>query len=251
MSISSTDGARVTAIIQARMGSTRLPGKVLLDLAGEPMLVRVVNRTHRAQTLDEVVVATTTHSSNDVIAQLCAKHGWACFRGSEEDVLDRYYRAAVQHQADFVIRITADCPLIEPKVIDLVVRAFLEEGPDYASNVLERTYPQGLDTEVMTIAALERAWLEATESFQRVHVTPYLYRNPDLFRLLSVTNDCDYSGHRWTVDTPDDLEFVRAVYDRLDRAGDFSWTNVLALLAREPTLAEINRHIRQKSLHEG
>lgn len=182
------EGSKVVAIIQARMGSTRLPGKVLLDLVGEPMLSRVVSRARRARRLQEVVVATTTELADGAIAKLCAECGWLCFLGSEEDVLDRYYQAAIQYQADVVVRVTADCLLIEPQVINLVVSAFLEEKPDYASNVLECTYPRGLDTEVMTIAALERAWHETTEPIQRIHVTPCLYPNPDLFRLGLWTN---------------------------------------------------------------
>lgn len=242
---------KVVAIIQARLGSTRLPGKVLLDLAGEPMLARVVDRTRRAQTLDDVVVATTVQPADDVITHLCAERGWPCFRGSEEDVLDRYYRAAQAHQADVVVRITSDCPFIDPGVVDKVVSTFLDAKADYASNCLERTYPRGLDTEVMTRSALERAWRQATQHYQRVHVTPYLHQNPDLFRLLSVTNDRDYSHYRWTVDTPEDLAFIRTVYERLGNDDTVEWTDVLVLLEREPALTELNRAVQQKALHEG
>jgi len=243
---------RVVAVIQARMGSTRLPGKVLRDIGGQTMLARVVRRVQRATLLDEVVVATTTESVDDAIVIECEDLGVPVFRGDEEDVLDRFYWAARAYQAQIVVRITADCPLISPQIIDRVVGAFLDAEPDYASNcTLEHTYPRGLDTEVMTMAVLEHAWYEAAERYQRVHVTPYLYQNPGLFRLLSVTNDQDYSGYRWTVDTPEDLKFVCAVYNRLGSTGDFSWMDVLALLAQEPALAEMNRDIRQKSLRKG
>ena len=239
---------KVVAIIQAHMGSTRLPGKVLLDLAGEPMLARVVNRVRRAQTLDEVVVATTVKSADNAIVRLCAEHGWPCFRGSEEDVLDRYYRAAIANQADVVVRITSDCPLIEPEIVDRVAREFLKHQPevDYACNVLpRRTFPRGLDTEVMRFDVLERAWREDLDPAWREHVTPYIQRNPDLFCIHGVVNAVDYSHVRWTVDTPEDLAFVRRIYDHFghDR---FSWREVLAVLEEYPELLEINRHVKQK-----
>jgi len=239
---------RVVAIIQARMGSTRLPGKVLLDLAGEPVLARVVNRTQRATTLDEIVIATTTESRDEAIVELCSSRGWAHFRGSEDDVLDRYYQAAKKHHADIVVRITSDCPLIEPEIIDKVVQEFLERQPevDYASNTWpQRTFPRGLDTEVMRIDVLERAWREDHNPAWREHVTPYIYRNPDRFRLHNVINPVDYSAMRWTVDTPEDLAFVRRIYDYFghDR---FSWREVLKVLEEHPEWMEINRHVQQK-----
>jgi spore coat polysaccharide biosynthesis protein SpsF (cytidylyltransferase family) len=163
---------RTVAIIQARMGSTRLPGKVLMDLAGEPMLVRVVNRVRRAERLDEVVVATTASPSDDPIFEGCRQRGWAVERGSEKDVLDRYYRAARAHHADVVVRITADCPFVDAGLIDQVVGAFLGGGYDYVSNVLEpRTYPRGLDVEVFRFSALEKAWQEDRDPSWREHVT--------------------------------------------------------------------------------
>ena len=239
---------KVIAIIQAHMGSTRLPGKVLLDLAGEPVLARCVNRARRAQTLDEVVVATTTKPADEVIVELCVERGWPCFRGSEEDVLDRYYRAAIAHQANVVVRITSDCPLIEPEVVDRVVQEFLERQPwvDYACNVLpRRTFPRGLDTEVMRFATLERAWREDLNPAWREHVTPYIQRHPDLFHIHGITNEVDYSYMRWTVDTSQDLAFVRRIYDHFghDR---FSWREVLVALAEHPEWLRINRHVQQK-----
>jgi len=163
---------RIVAIIQARMGSTRLPGKVLLDLAGEPVLARVVNRTQRATMLDEIVIATTTESRDEAIVELCSSRDWAYFRGSEDDVLDRYYQAAKKHHAEVVVRITSDCPLIEPEIIDLVIWKFLEEDSlDYVSNILSpRTFPRGLDVETMTFEALKRAWQEDKNPAWREHV---------------------------------------------------------------------------------
>jgi spore coat polysaccharide biosynthesis protein SpsF len=242
---------RVVGIIQARMGSTRLPGKVLKDICGETMLARVVRRVQRARTLSQVIVATTISPADDLLVAECKRLEVTVFRGAEQDVLDRYYWAAQANLAEAVVRITSDCPLIDPGVVDQVVYAFLSAEPDYASNTLERTYPRGLDIEVMAAASLERAWREAREFYQRVHVTPYFYENPNLFCLLSVKAESDYSGYRLTVDTPEDLVFVQKVYARLKNDISTTWMNVVQLLAREPALIELNRHIQQKALQEG
>ena len=239
---------RVVAIVQARMGSTRLPGKVMLDLAGEPLLVRVVNRTRRAQAVREVVVATTLQPVDDDILSLCDQKGWHCFRGSEDDVLDRYYHAAIAYRADVIVRITSDCPLIEPEIVDRVMQVFSEGQPgiDYACNVLPtRTFPRGLDTEIISFEALERAWNEDLNPRSREHVTPYIYQNDHLFRLHGIVNEVDYSRMRWTVDTPEDLEFVRCIYDHFGH-DCFSWQEVLAVLKDKPEWLEINRHVQQK-----
>jgi spore coat polysaccharide biosynthesis protein SpsF len=150
-----------------------------------------------------------------------------------------------------VVRITSDCPLIDPEITDKTVAAFLDARPDYASNVLIRRYPRGLDTEVMTVNALERAWRNAIQPYQRAHVTPYIYQNPGEFRILSVTGEVDFSNHRWTVDTPEDLEFIRALYARVEDSRNFGWHDILRILDREPELMEMNRLVMQKALHEG
>ncbi|UCH09006.1 MAG: glycosyltransferase family protein [Deltaproteobacteria bacterium] len=244
------EGSRVIAIVQARMGSTRLPGKVLKDLAGEPVLTRCINRVRRSQLLDEVVLATTWQKADEAIVRLCAEHGWPCFRGSEEDVLDRYYQAALSYQAQVVVRITSDCPLIEPEVVDQVVKEFLDHQPnlDYAANNLPpRSYPRGLDTEVIGFKPLERAWREDQNPSWREHVTPYIYRNPERFRLCSIVSETDYSSLRWTVDTPEDLVFVRCVYENFGH-DHFSWHDVLMLLDMHPEILEINRDVQQKMI---
>jgi spore coat polysaccharide biosynthesis protein SpsF len=233
------------------MGSTRLPGKVLRDLGGRTMLARVVRRVRRAALTGSVVVATTTEPEDAPIVEECRRLSVACFRGSPHDVLHRYHQAALAHRADAVVRVTADCPLIDPQVTDQVIRAFLNERPDYASNVLKRTYPRGLDTEVIGAGALARAEKEARRPYERVHVTPYIYRQPESFRLLAVTGGGDHSGSRWTVDSAEDLRFVQAVYQRLDGDDSFSWHEVRRLLAAEPHLTDMNRHVRQKQLVEG
>jgi spore coat polysaccharide biosynthesis protein SpsF len=242
---------KIVAIIQARMGSTRLPGKVLMDLEGATVLARVLARAKRAVTINQVVVATSDLPADDVIIGECKRLAATVFRGDENDVLDRYYRAAQFSKADVVVRITADCPLLDPEVTDHTVSEFLDQRPDYASNALIRTYPRGLDTEVFTITALERAWREASERYQRAHVTPYIYQNPEQFRVLAVKGEQDYSGFRWTLDTPQDLEFLRAVYARFPGRDDFGWLDVRNLLEREPHLLELNRNVAQKALHEG
>ena len=237
----------VVAIIQARMGSTRLPSKVLEDLAGEPMLARVVNRTRRAKTLDTVVVATTTQPVDDAIVRLCEKQGWPFFRGSEEDVLDRYYQTAAAYEASVIVRVTSDCPLIDAEVIDKVVQRFFSLYPDidYVSNGMQRTFPRGLDVEVMSFAALERAWQEDNNPAWREHVTPYIRRHPEKFKIRNVANDVDYSHMRWTVDTIEDLTFVRKIYDHFQN-DTFTWGEVLHLLEMHPKWLEINRHVQQK-----
>ena len=238
------------AIVQARMGSTRLPGKVLAELGGRPMLARVVERLRRARTLDGVVVATSRGAGDDPVARLCAELGVPVYRGSEEDVLDRYARAAEEFGADVVVRITADCPLVDPAVVDLVVERFRAADADYASNTLERTYPQGLDVEVFRREALEAAAQEAKEPWERAHVTPFLYRHPERFALASVRQERDASRHRWTVDTPEDLELVRELYAGVGRF-DAGWLEVLELVEGEPALTGINASVRQKRLEEG
>ncbi len=244
----STSASKVVAIIQARMGATRLPGKVLEDIAGEPMLVRVVDRVRAAKGIDDVVVATSDRPADDAVAALCEGRGIACFRGHETDVLARFHGAATARGATVVVRITADCPLMDGAVLDKVVAAYHAgqsgEPVDYATNVIRYTYPDGLDVEVFSFAALERAMKEAKDPVEREHVTPYI-RASGKFRVASVENETDLSRHqyRWTVDEPADLAFLRTIYARLaptSPAGAlFGMAEVLALFAREPQLLAI------------
>jgi spore coat polysaccharide biosynthesis protein SpsF len=199
--------------------------------------------------IDDILIATTTDPRDDAIADLCNREGWGCFRGSEQDVLDRYYQAARQRSAGTIIRITSDCPLIDPAVTDYVIAVIATyhaaaPAADYASNVFPRTYPRGLDTEVFSFAALETAWQE-DRSERREHVTPFLWQQPERFRQINAANPVDFSSHRWTVDTPQDFELVRRIYDHFG-SGDFAWRDVLALLDQHPDWVQLNADVEQK-----
>jgi spore coat polysaccharide biosynthesis protein SpsF len=241
---------KITAIIQARMGSTRLPGKVLMDFGGQSALSRVVRRLRRARLLQQIVVATSVAAADDAIAAECARLRVPCFRGSEEDVLDRYYQSARAWPSDAVVRITADCPLIDPEVVDQTIKAFLENYADYASNSIPETYPLGISAEVFTDDALEQAWRETRKDYEREHVTPFFYEHPDRFRIWSISAPENYSKYRLTLDTADDLQLIRAVYASFDNRDMMSWQEVVGLLERHPELAALNSHVVQKSVHE-
>jgi len=230
---------RIVAIIQARMGSSRLPGKVLMDINGKPMLWHVVNRLRQSSLLGQVVVATTVDPSDDPIATMCRDSRFPCFRGSVNDVLDRYYQAALLTDADVIVRSTADCPLLDAAVVDEVIDAYLKGSCDYASNVNPSTYPDGLDVEVFGMKSFGDVWSKAVKKSEREHVTPYYREHPELFRQSNVANAVDLSGMRWTVDEPADLEFVRSVYGRMGRE-IFSMAEVVTLLRKDPALAGIN-----------
>jgi spore coat polysaccharide biosynthesis protein SpsF len=247
---------RTIAIIQARMSSSRLPGKVLRPIAGQPMLVWCVERTRLAHKLDNVVVATTTDPSDDPLAGLCAERGYPCSRGSLYDVLDRYYQAAQAFRAEIIVRITSDCPLIDPGLIDDLVNRFTDSGSstaplyDFAANRLPppwgRTYPIGLDLELCTFQGLGTAWVEAQEKHQREHVMPFFYENPERFRILHVNHSVDYGAMRWTVDTPEDLELLNQIAAHFPGRMDFSWLEVVDLFQRHPELADINAQVQHK-----
>ena len=238
-------------IVQARMTSTRLPGKVLLPLAGEPMLVRLLERLRRVQRADGIVIATTTNASDDPIAALCAQQGVPCHRGSELDVLSRYADAARLHAADVVVRITSDCPLIDPALIDQLIAVYEEGDSDYVSNMLPPTWPYGMAVEVFSATALAQAHAEATQDAEREHVTPFIYWHPQRYRLRNVASPVALSHHRWTVDTPEDYELVRRLFDHLLPTNPhFTQADVLALLDAHPDWIAINQHVQQKPATE-
>ena len=240
---------RAVAIIQARMRSTRLPGKVLKDVAGEPMLARVVERVGRAQTLAEVVVAIADAPDDDAIEELCFRRGWPCFRGSEADVLDRYHRAAIQFKADVIVRVTSDCPLIDPHLIDEHVYRLLNRWAevDFVTNMVKQTYPLGLAVEAMPADVLARMKRMSQTDMLKEHVTTLAYVEPGWFQIDHILHTIDLSHFRWTVDTQEDLQLVRLIFEYFghDR---FSWEQVVPAMKQHPEWIEINRNIRQKTL---
>lgn len=243
---------KVVAIIQARMGSTRLPGKVMKTILDKHVILWDVDRVSLSKLIDEIVVAIPHRKENDVIVDTIKEYNdkIVTTRGSEDDVLDRYYNAAVQTNADVVVRITSDCPLIDPVVVDHVIEQFLNNDCDYCSNLLQRTYPRGLDAEVFSFDALSKAWNESKKDYEREHVTPYITENPDKFKLLNASYDIDLSNLRWTLDTKEDFEFIDAVYQRIyPEKQMFFMDDVLDLLDKEPGLIDINKHIEQKKAH--
>lgn len=238
----------ITAIIQARLSSSRLPGKVLKPILGRPMLELQIERVRRARRIDTLVVATSTAADDDPIAALCGKLGVRCHRGSLEDVLDRVHGAVLPDAASHVVRLTADCPLADPELIDRVIAFCVDGGYDYASNALEPTYPDGLDVEVMRFEALAAAWREATAASEREHVTPFLYKHPERFRLGSFKAERDLSQLRWTVDEREDFELIERIYHALyPKNAAFSTTDILSLLDSMPELKTLNtRHLRNE-----
>ncbi len=236
------------------MSSSRLPGKVLKEIGSLPMLAWVVERARKAHTVDEVVVATTTDPSDDAVEAYCREQGYSVTRGSLNDVLDRYYQAARQSQASVIVRLTADCPLMDPELIDEMVLKFNAEGVDFAATRLpppwKRTYPIGLDIEVCSFQALERAWSEAKEPYEREHVMPYLYDQEGRFRILVIDHTPDYGSLRWTVDTAEDLDLLRRITAHFSPRIDFSWYEVLALIESQPELNALNAAVHHKHLKE-
>lgn len=237
---------KIVAIIQARMSSTRLPGKILIDIAGKPLLAHVINRVSKSKLVKNIVLATTSNPADQVLVDFAKKNSIDYFVGSEDDVLDRFYHAAKRFKAEIIVRITPDDPFKDPEVMDKIIEIMLQCDYDYVSNTIKPTYPEGLDIEVFNFKALEKAWLNAKKSSEREHVTPYIWNHPELFKLYNVENDADLSSMRWTLDTPDDLKFTKAVYERLympERI--FLKKDILALLDQEPELKKINAGIER------
>ena len=245
---------KTVAIIQARMSSSRLPGKMLMDIEGKPLIERVMERAHAVDLFNDVILATSDDASDDPLAAFGEAKGMHVFRGNLNDVLDRLYSAAQSVQAECIIRLTGDCPLLDPAVICKVVQTFQTGEFDYVSNALKRTYPDGLDTEVCSTKALEIAHKQAALPSEREHVMPFIYKQPEWFRIGHVLHNRDLSQLRWTVDEQRDLEFVRTVYREIGK-DMFGMDDILALLKRKPQISAINKGIpmnagKQKSLEE-
>jgi spore coat polysaccharide biosynthesis protein SpsF len=235
----------ILSIIQARVSSSRLPGKVLEPILGVPLLARLLERVALCARIDKFIVATSTRADDDAIERLCAARGIECFRGSLDDVLDRYHQAAAPHGADHVVRLTGDCPLADADVIDQIVAFHLDGSFDYTSNTIRPTYPDGLDTEVFRLTSLTQAWREARLPSEREHVTPYI-KNSGKFRTANFTAPVDLSHLRWTVDEAEDLVLVREIYKELyPRDPRFKMADICALLRRRPELEAVNQvHLR-------
>jgi len=239
---------RVVTIIQARMGSERLPGKVMAPILGTPLLGLIIKRISSSRLLGKLVVATTREAEDDAIEDLMNRLGVSCFRGATEDCLDRYYEAATNYQAEVVVRLTGDNPLIDDEFLDWVMSQFLATDPRCDYLITSSTsFPLGLSVEVFSFSALEAAWKETLDPAMRAHVTPYLRQHPERFRVANLTGPEDCSRMRWTVDTAEDLKFARTLYDHFghDR---FSWHEAIIAMRSHPEWAEINRHVRQRSL---
>lgn len=237
---------KTVAIIQARMGSTRLPGKTLSMIGEKPLLAHIIERIKASQLIDEIVVSTTKCTSDYPIILLAKKCGVMHFKGSEIDVLDRFYNTAKKFNAEIILRVTADNPFVDPEVIDEILRHLINNpGLDYASNTIEPTYPDGINIEAFNFNVLETAWHEAELTSEREHVTPFIWKNPKRFNIFSVKSNVDLSRLRWTIDYYEDLCFAREIYSRLSYKGIFLMQDILQILKAEPELIEINGHIER------
>lgn len=235
----------IKTIIQARLGSTRLQGKVLKKVLGKPLLQHMVERLKYSEYANDVVIATTIKKTDDPIVALASELQLSTFRGSEDDVLDRYYKAAKKYNAELIVRLTSDCPLIDPQVTDRVIKYYLDNHDkfDYVSNNHPPTFPDGLDTEVFPFHALEKAWKEAKKPYEREHVTPYIWDNPHLFQIGNVLNDKELNlVERWTLDYEEDFQFIKAIYENLYQEGKiFYMKDILKLLSEKPEIQNLNK----------
>lgn len=241
---------RVVCIVQARMGSTRLPGKVLKKICGKTVLEHDIERLRMIKNIDEIIIATTDKDIDTRIVDESIRLGVNYFRGPEEDVLSRYYYAAKEYNADVVVRVTSDCPLIDPKISEKIIQHYLNniDKYDYVSNTIERTYPRGLDTEVFSFKVLEKAFCKAKLHRDREHVTPYIWSNTEIFKIYQYKNEIDYSNLRWTLDTKEDFELISKIYKKMyyHKKFDFKFKNILNLYNEDPELYYINQNIEQK-----
>jgi spore coat polysaccharide biosynthesis protein SpsF len=241
---------KIVTVVQARMSSSRLPQKVMLPILHKPLLSRMLERVKAAKLIGTLVVATSTDNDDDEIKDFCKVDGYNFFRGHLTDLLDRHYQLAIEYNAEAIVKIPSDCPLIDPEIIDKVISKFIESDHfDFVSNLHPATYPDGNDVEIMSFAALECAWKEAKKDYEREHTTPFIWENPELFGIGNVEweTGLDYStSHRWTIDFAEDYEFIRRVYEELyNKKNNFGLNDILSLLKQKPEIAEIN------SIHYG
>jgi len=240
---------KILAIVQARMGSTRLPDKVLADIESKPMVWHVIERLKCSEKLDDIVLAIPIGEKDNILEKFARKNNIKYFRGSEKNVLSRYYETAKKFEADIVLRITADCPLIDSKIVDLIIKKHLYANADYTSNVLKRTYPKGLDVEVISFEALEKSFQEAQTQADKEHVTLYVRNHPERFKRINVENNKNLSDFRWCVDEEKDLKFVREIYKKLyQKENIFFMQEIVNFLKKEPELVKTNKEIKRKSI---
>jgi spore coat polysaccharide biosynthesis protein SpsF len=240
---------KTVIIVQARMTSTRLPGKVLKKVLDKPLLEYQIERLRRVKLADEIVIATTANDTDQPILELCDRLSIPYYQGSEEDVLARYHEAAKMHQANVVVRVTSDCPLIDPEVIDKVIKFYIDHQTkyDYVSSSLEGSYPRGMDTEVFSFSTLHQAFLKATAQPDREHVTSFIHKQPERYRLSQVAYSENQSYYRWTVDTPEDFELIQRIIEALyPQIPQFTLEDCLSLLKKHPDWSLLNAHIEQK-----
>ncbi|CEH34930.1 cytidylyltransferase domain-containing protein [Romboutsia lituseburensis] len=245
----------VLCIIQARLGSTRLPGKVLKKLSGKSVLEHVIYRVSKSNLIDQIIVATTTNKEDDKIVDECLKIGVNYYRGDENNVLSRYYETAFDKGYETIIRITSDCPLIDPKIIDNMIIDFNNENEkyqlDYLSNSLKETFPRGFDVEIFTFNSLKEAYENATLEYEKEHVTPYIYLNQDKFTIKNYYNSNKYQNYRLTLDTYEDYLVIKNIYDNIYKEDSmFFYEDIISYLNQYPEIANINQHIKQKKLGE-
>lgn len=244
---------KVLGIVQARMGSTRLPNKVLMNIMDKPLLWHMIYRLKHSKEITQLIIATSTNKIDDPIEIFCSSIDIECFRGSENDVLSRFYYAAIKYGGDIIARFTGDCPLIDPLISDDVIKTHIASSGDYSSNTLKRTFPRGLDTEVFSFRVLEKAFNNANKEYEREHVTPYIYENPKLFKLINLEakGKLRRPDIRITVDTKEDLKLVREIYSQLYKPNQIFYTeDIIKLLNKNPRLLEINKNVKQKQLKE-
>ena len=243
---------RINAIIQARCGYTRLPGKIFKDINGKPLLWHVVNRLTYVDLIDNIVVATTTNEKDNLTEEWCKKNEIKCYRGSEEDVLNRFYGAATEFPCDIIVRVTADDPFKEPKIINKIIKKLIDEKLDLSTNVFPPSYPEGLDCEVFTFDVLQTMEKTTNNSYDREHVTPYIYNNPDKFKIGNISSTRQLSSYRWTIDSAEDYEMVNAIYNKRKNEKDklLLMEEILEILEENPEIIDINSNVKRSAMYE-
>ena len=243
---------KINAIVQARCGSTRFPNKVFADINGKPLLWHVISRLGYSEHIDNIIIATTVNKKDDIIEAWCCSEGIKCFRGSENDVLNRYYSASVAYPSDIIVRVTADDPFKEPAVIDKVISKLLDEKLDLATNNFPPSFPEGLDCEAFTFKVLEMMEKATQDSYEREHVTQYVYHNPDKFKIGNVVSDIPLSSYRWTIDNQEDYDMVKTIYTKRKRGSNdiLLMREILEILKENPEIAQINSSVKRSAMYQ-